>query len=102
MITTDQLTMGVLFPIEAFEGPVPRMNKDEQIALAQQAEDLGFDSLWVRDVPLFDPNFRDVGQIYDPWVYMAHIATLTNKILVRPVWYFLCATRYTLPKQRQV
>ncbi len=55
MITTDQLTMGVLFPIEAFEGPVPRMNKDEQITLAQQAEDLGFDTLWVRDVPLFDP-----------------------------------------------
>ena len=80
MMTTDQLTMGVLFPIEAFEGPVPRMDKNEQIALAQQAEELGFDTLWVRDVPLFDPNFRDVGQIYDPWVYMAHIATLTHKI----------------------
>ena len=63
MITTDQLTMGVLFPIEAFEGPVPRMNKDEQITLAQQAEDLGFDTLWERDGPLFDPTFRDEGQI---------------------------------------
>ena len=46
MMTTDQLTMGVLFPIEAFEGPVPRMDKNEQIALAQQAEELGFDTLW--------------------------------------------------------
>ena len=80
MIATDKLSMGVLFPIEAFEGPVPRMDKEEQIALALQAEELGFDTLWVRDVPLFDPNFRDVGQIYDPWVYMAHIATLTKKI----------------------
>ena len=80
MIATDKLTMGVLFPIEAFEGPIPQMNKEEQIRLAQQAESLGFDTLWVRDVPLFDPNFRDVGQIYDPWIYMAHIATLTQSI----------------------
>ena len=46
------------------------MDKHAQIALAQQAEALGFHTLWVRDVPLFDPNFRDVGQIYDPWVYL--------------------------------
>ena len=50
MIATDKLSMGVLFPIEAFEGPVPRMDKEEQIALALQAEELGFDTLWVRDV----------------------------------------------------
>ena len=80
MIATDKLSLGLLFPIEAFEGPVPRMDKHAQIALAQQAEALGFHTLWVRDVPLFDPNFRDVGQIYDPWVYLAHIASLTQHI----------------------
>ena len=68
MMTTDQLTMGVLFPIEAFEGPVPRMDKNEQIALAQQAEELGIDTLWVTDVPHLDPKIRDLAQIYDPWV----------------------------------
>ena len=46
MIAMDKLTMGVLFPIEAFEGPIPQMNKEEQIRLAQQAESLGFDTLW--------------------------------------------------------
>lgn len=80
MIDTNRLEVGVMFPIEAYEGAIPKM--ENQVKLAQQAEANGFDTLWVRDVPLYDPNFRDVGQIYDPWVYMSHIATLTNKIKI--------------------
>ena len=37
--------------------------------LAQRAEELEFSWLWFRDVPLYDPNFGDVRQIYDPWTW---------------------------------
>src|SRR5689334_20465567 len=48
--------------------------------LARRAEELGFAALWVRDVPLRDPNFGDVGQVYDPWVYLGWVAAHTRTI----------------------
>lgn len=72
------LTLGVFFPIEAYRGDVPTMVGQEQLARA--AEQLGFAALWFRDVPLRDPSFGDVGQIYDPWVYLGHIGALTKQI----------------------
>lgn len=74
----NHLTVGVYFPIEAYKGSIPTMQ--HQVALAQQAEALGFAALWFRDVPLYDPSFGDVGQIYDPWVYLGYIAAHTQRI----------------------
>src|SRR5690349_25044424 len=51
-----------------------------QERLARHAQDLGFAALWFRDVPLRDPNFGDVGQVYDPWVYLGWIAAQTSAI----------------------
>ena len=34
----------------------------------------------VRDVPLRDPSFGDIGQVYDPWVYLGWIAAHTQTI----------------------
>ena len=59
LIDTNTLSLGVLFPIEAYEGSIPTMKN--QVELAKRAEANGFHTLWVRDVPLYDPNFRDVG-----------------------------------------
>lgn len=59
MFSKNRMTIGVFFPIEAFEGDVPAMSGQER--LAQQAEKLGFSALWTRDVPLRDPTFGDVG-----------------------------------------
>lgn len=78
MFAPEQLTIGVYFPIESFEGPEPAMH--DQIELAQQAERLGFAALWARDVPLNDPTFGDLGQIYDPFVWLATIAARTSTI----------------------
>jgi luciferase-type oxidoreductase len=78
LFRADRLTLGVFFPIEAFEGSSPTMTR--QVELAQRAEDLGFDALWFRDVPLLDPAFGDAGQIYDPWVYLGYIAAHTTSI----------------------
>ncbi|RDL47605.1 Limonene 1,2-monooxygenase [Ensifer sp. M14] len=78
MFAPEQLTVGVYFPIESFDGPEPAMQ--DQIELAQQAERLGFAALWARDVPLNDPSFGDLGHIYDPFVWLATIAARTSTI----------------------
>jgi luciferase-type oxidoreductase len=68
----------VFFPIEAFEGDRPSMRDQE--TLARRAEALGFAALWFRDVPLRDPSFGDVGQVYDPLVYLGWMAAQTTSI----------------------
>lgn len=78
MFAPGRLTVGVFFPIEAFKGDQPTMRNQEY--LARRAEELGFAALWFRDVPLRDPNFGDIGQVYDPWVYLGWIAAHTRTI----------------------
>ena len=73
-----KLTLGLVFPLEAYHGPVATMKNQEK--LAKQAEELGFKALWFRDVPFNDPSFGDAGQLYDPWVYLAHIMNHTRNI----------------------
>lgn len=80
MFQENQLTLGLFFPIESYKGSIPEMNVEEQVKLAKQAEDAGFASLFVRDVPLHDPEFGDAGQMYDPWVFLGYLAALTKKI----------------------
>lgn len=76
--TPGHLSLGLFFPLEAFGGDIPSMLN--QVALAKRAEELGFSALWFRDVPLRDPNFGDVGQAFDPWVYMGYMAAHTSEI----------------------
>ncbi|HEX2689480.1 MAG TPA: LLM class oxidoreductase [Kofleriaceae bacterium] len=78
LFVPGRLTLGLFFPIEAYLGDTPTMRDQER--LARRAEELGFAALWVRDVPLRDPSFGDVGQIYDPWVWLGHIAGLTREV----------------------
>lgn len=78
MFAPGRLTVGMLFPIEAYKGDVPSMQG--QVELARLVERLGFAALWFRDVPLRDPDFGDVGQIYDPWVYLGFILAQTQDI----------------------
>lgn len=78
MFAPGKLTLGLFFAIESYSGPIPTMSG--QIALAQRAEELGFAALWARDVPLFDPTFGDVGQIFDPWPFLGYVAASTDTI----------------------
>jgi luciferase-type oxidoreductase len=73
-----KLTIGIMFPIESFVGANPSMQN--QVELVQLAESYGFAAAWFRDVPLLDPSFGDVGQIYDVWVYMSYILVQTSQI----------------------
>ena len=98
MFAPGRLTLGVFFPIEAFAGDEPTMRRQER--LARRAEELGFAALWVRDVPLRDPNFGDIGQVYDPWVYLGWIAAKTRTIALATGSIILpCATRCTPPRR---
>jgi luciferase-type oxidoreductase len=80
MYQENKLTLGLFFPIESYMGSVPEMNLEKQMTLAKRAEELNFASLFVRDVPLHDPAFGDVGQMYDPFAYLGYVAANTEKI----------------------
>lgn len=78
MYKPNSMTVGLFFPLESYGGDVPSMLHQEK--LAALVESLNFSALWFRDVPLRDPTFGDVGQIFDPFVYLAWIAAKTSKI----------------------
>ena len=78
VLEKGKLSLGLVFPIESYSGAIPKMEKQEE--LARYAEEIGLKSLWFRDVPFSDPTFGDVGQIYDPWVYITHIMNQTKSI----------------------
>ncbi|MBX0293921.1 LLM class oxidoreductase [Haloarcula nitratireducens] len=75
---TDDLTVGVGFPLT--DASESRPDHEAELRLAGRAEDLGFDALWARDVPLYWPRFGDAGQTFDPWTWLTAAATHTEKI----------------------
>ncbi|MBC5767427.1 LLM class oxidoreductase [Ramlibacter albus] len=74
----DRMTVGLMAPIESYTGDTPTMRRHG--ALAQAAEAAGFAALWVRDVPLRDPNFGDVGQGFETFSYLGWLAAQTSTI----------------------
>ena len=80
MYQENKLTLGLFFPIESYMSDVPEMNIEKQIKLVKRAEELQFAAVFARDVPLRDPNFGDVGQMYDPFAFLGYVAANTEKI----------------------
>jgi len=50
--------------------------------LARLADRLGFRALWVRDVPLYDPQFGDAAQVFETFSYLGYLAGVTGRILL--------------------
>ncbi|MFK3681386.1 TIGR03571 family LLM class oxidoreductase [Pseudomonas sp. NPDC088890] len=50
--------------------------------LATLADRLGFRALWVRDVPLYDPQFGDAAQVFEVFTYLGFLAGVTRNILL--------------------
>lgn len=74
-----KMSIGLVVPIEDYiSSPVPTMK--DHIARAQLAEQLGFSSIWLRDVPFNVQSFGDAGQLFDPFVYLGFIAAETETI----------------------
>ncbi len=78
MFAPGHLTLGIMSPIQNYGFDYPALQGQEtMVAMAERA---GFAAVWVRDVPLHDPAFGDVGQMYDPWVYLGWLAAHTERI----------------------
>ncbi|OKL36097.1 TIGR03571 family LLM class oxidoreductase [Domibacillus mangrovi] len=76
----NKLTLGISFPLELSEANLQKMDLAEQMMLAKQVEDLGVASLFVRDSPLYDPNFGDNVVMYDPFLFLAYASAHTKEI----------------------
>ena len=75
----DELSIGIVMPIENYDqGLVPNM--EHHLERVELIEELGFKSLWIRDVPFNVPSFGDAGQMYDPFTYLGFLAAKTTKI----------------------
>ncbi len=75
------MTVGLITPLEAYaDSPIPTL--DGHAEAARRAEDAGFSSIWLRDVPFFDPKFGDAAQILDPFVYAGFLASQTRDIAI--------------------
>lgn len=76
----NKLTLGISFPMEgASESPLT-LDLAEQVKLARQAEEAGFASLFVRDSPLYDPDFGDNGVMHNPFQLLSYMSASTKEI----------------------
>lgn len=76
-----KLTLGFVAPLEGYpDTPGPKLA--DHLAMASRADQLGIAALWLRDVPFYDPDFGDVGQIFDPMVYAGFLAAVTTRMTI--------------------
>jgi luciferase-type oxidoreductase len=73
-----RLSLGLVMPLTDLTHP--RIDQPAQFAHAALADELGFDALWVRDVPLNSPNYPDPVGHLDPWVHLGALAARTRRI----------------------
>ncbi|WP_033288915.1 LLM class oxidoreductase [Amycolatopsis jejuensis] len=78
MFAPGRLTVGLFLPLWQYRGELEEMRG--QGAIVQAADRGGLAGLWVRDIPLHDKKFGDVGQVYDPWTYLAWLSAHTERI----------------------
>lgn len=75
----NKITFGLIAPFKGYpESSMPDMS--DHAEMAKMADEGGISALWIRDVPFYDPNFGDVGQVYDPFVDLGYLAAITKNI----------------------
>lgn len=81
-----KLTLGLIAPFMGYaDSPFPDMTHFTR--LVKQADDSGLGALWVRDVPFYDPNFGDVGQIHDITATLGYLNAITQRITLGSAGY---------------
>lgn len=75
-----RMTLGLGFPLRTRGDAAGEPDLADQVEIARAAEAGGFAALYARDIPLRVPSFGDVGQIYDPWVFLTYMAAHTSRI----------------------
>ncbi|WP_459464603.1 TIGR03571 family LLM class oxidoreductase [Rhizobium sp. No.120] len=74
----DRLSFGIVLPAQM--RTAADIEFDAQLDLAAHADKLGFDALWVRDVPLNSDSYPDPIGHADPWVFLGALAAVTSNI----------------------
>ncbi|MCT8344173.1 MULTISPECIES: LLM class oxidoreductase [Photorhabdus] len=75
----NKISIGMFLPLRALN---QESDITPEIDLIREIEQQNFSAIWLRDIPLFDPNFGDIGQGFDPFIYAAWLAALTSKIAI--------------------
>lgn len=75
------MSVGVVLPIKA-GGDSSRIDIREQLELATVTDDLGFDAIWVRDVPLNGPWYPEDFGHPDPVAMLAAISDRTKRVRI--------------------
>jgi luciferase-type oxidoreductase len=95
IIPSSRMTLGVELPLDTDWSPeglkqaekegrpfgVPNMERHAEYA--RLVDQLGFKSMWIRDVPFFDPDrFGDAAQLFDPFAYLGYLAAITRDVIL--------------------
>jgi len=75
-----RLTLGIALPLSAGNAEHPTVDIPRQVELIRRAEEGGFATAWLRDIPLRVADFGDVGQVWDPFPYLGYLAASTSEI----------------------
>ncbi|ASA26553.1 LLM class flavin-dependent oxidoreductase [Paenibacillus donghaensis] len=78
MFAPDKLTIGIFLPLKFYVGHMNDLHG--QADIVEMIDQLNFSAVWVRDVPLFDRDFGDAGQLFDPFTYLAYLAARTKNV----------------------
>lgn len=95
----NRLTLGLFLPLDVYTGNLAIFN--DHLQYIQQIDQKNFGAIWVRDIPLFDPNFGDAGQVYDAFTYLSYLAGQTNNValgtgsIVIPFWHPIALAKIT-------
>ncbi|MEN1971130.1 TIGR03571 family LLM class oxidoreductase [Luteimonas sp. MJ204] len=76
----NRMSIGIVLPIRA--AGTEDVDARQQLGLAALADQLGFDAVWVRDVPLNGPWYPEAFGHPDPFAMLGAIATATSRIAV--------------------
>ncbi|SNR25138.1 TIGR03571 family LLM class oxidoreductase [Halorubrum vacuolatum] len=74
----DALTVGLGLPLTGVRRDTAPVAAE--LHLATRAEALGFDALWIRDVPTYWPRFGDAGGGLAPWPLLGALAAHTDEV----------------------
>lgn len=93
-LTQEPLSIGIELPLDndwSTSGQLKRQqdgrpfgvpDMSEHAARIKLADELGFRAAWVRDVPLYDPDFGDAAQVFETFTYLGYLSSLTRNILL--------------------
>lgn len=94
LIRPAGFSIGLVLPLDndrSSEGKQQRMAENRpcgvpdlkgQATMVRLAEKAGFSALWVRDVPIYDPDFGDAGQAFEIFSYLGYLAGITENIML--------------------